>query len=197
MCIRDRPYSTPKTETQTKTNPSKDTGKGVVRDVPKHLDGKRCFKCQGYGHFRGERPNKRALTIKEIEEIDQIIIEPYKKELEEEEEDTILAPEVGEFLVLKRALHTMEVLMEENQRKLIFHSWCAIQGKVCSLIIDGGSCTNVTSSYLIDKLKLPTIPHRQPYFLQWLKKENEVHVTKQALITYTIRTFKYNTHTFK
>jgi len=57
-----------------------------------------------------------------MEENDQIVIEPNKEEAEEEEEDTILAPKVREFLVLKRVLHTLEVLREDNQRKLIFHS---------------------------------------------------------------------------
>ena len=57
-----------------------------------------------------------------MEENDQIVIEPNKEEAEEEEEDTILAPKVREFLVLKRVLHTLEVPREDNQRKLIFHS---------------------------------------------------------------------------
>jgi len=143
-----------------------------------------------YDHFQAECLNRRALTITEIEEIDHIVLEPDEKDAEEEEEDIILAPKVGEFLVLKRVLQTTEALKEENQSKLIFHSRCAIQGKVYSLITDGGSRTNVASSHLIDKLKLPTIPHPRPYSLQWLKKGNEVHVTKQALITYTIGNFK-------
>jgi len=60
-----------------------------------------------------------------------------------EKEDTFLTPKVWDFLVLKRVLQTMESAREENKRELICHSLCAIQGKVCSLIIDGGSCTNV------------------------------------------------------
>jgi len=116
--------------------------------------------------FQAKCPNRRALTIKEIEEIDQTIIEPYEEEAEEEEEDTILAPEVREFLILKSVLHTMEIPREENRKELIFHSWCTIQGKVCSLIINGGSCSNVALSHLIDKLKLPTVHHPRPYSLR-------------------------------
>ena len=93
--------------------------------------------------FPSTMPNRKDLTIKQIEEINQIVIKPYDEEAEKEEEDTILAPKVGEFLVLKRVLHTIEIPMEENQRELIFHSRCAIQGKVCSLIIYGDSCTKV------------------------------------------------------
>ncbi|RDX64114.1 hypothetical protein CR513_57368, partial [Mucuna pruriens] len=32
---------------------------------------------------------------------------------------------------------------DEAQRENIFHTRCPVQGKVCSMIIDGGSCTNV------------------------------------------------------
>jgi len=109
-----------------------------------------------------------------------------EEEAEEEETATILAPDVGELLVLQRILHAKEGLKEENQREHIFHSRCTIQGKVCSLIIDGGSCTNVASTHLVSKLGLNTIPHPRPYALQWLKKGNEVQVTKQALISFSV-----------
>jgi len=165
--------------------PTKDKDKGIVREFPKQLDANRCFKCQGYGHFQDECLNRRALTIKMIEEVDQIVIKPSEEETEEEQEATILTPEVSEFLVLNRVLHTMESPKEESQRELIFHS-----RKVCSLIIDGGSCTNVASSHLVDKLKPPIIPQPHPYSLQWLKKGNEVHVTKLALIACNISNFK-------
>ena len=55
----------------------------------------------------------------------------------------VLAPYVGELLVLQRLLHAKESAKEEIQSEYIFHSWCAIQWKVCSLIINGESCTNV------------------------------------------------------
>jgi len=101
-----------------------------------------------------------------------------------------LAPDVGEILVLQRILHAKESLKVESQREHIFHSQCTIQGKVCSLIIDRGSCTNVASTQLVSKLSLPTIPRPQPYCLQWLKKGNEVRVTKQALTTYSVGNLK-------
>jgi len=51
----------------------------------------------------------------------------------------------------------MEGLREESQREHIIHSRCTVQGKVCNLIIDRGGCTNITSGYLINKLKVPTV----------------------------------------
>jgi len=98
----------------------------------------------------------------------------------------VLPSEVGELLLLKRILHAVEGSKEESQREHICHSWCTIQGKICSLIIDEGNSANVVSIHLVDKLELPTVPHPRPYSLQWLEKDNEGHMTRQVLITYTI-----------
>uniref|UniRef100_A0A2N9G391 Reverse transcriptase RNase H-like domain-containing protein n=1 Tax=Fagus sylvatica TaxID=28930 RepID=A0A2N9G391_FAGSY len=38
----------------------------------------------------------------------------------------------------------------------------------CSVIIDGGSCTNVASTIMVEKLGLPMAKHPRPYKLQWL-----------------------------
>ncbi|KAH0661533.1 hypothetical protein KY284_026464 [Solanum tuberosum] len=47
-------------------------------------------------------------------------------------------------------------------------------GKTYSLIIDGGSCANVVSSYLLDKLGIAYMKHPTPYRLQWLNDCGEV-----------------------
>jgi len=60
----------------------------------------------------------------------------------EEQEEVVEEADEGELLVLRRALSTKRGELEE-QRENIFHTRCTIQGKVCSLIIDGGSCANV------------------------------------------------------
>ena len=65
-----KPCSTPKPETQTKGDFPRNKEKGVVREFPKQLDEKKCFKCQGYDHFQAECPKRRALPIEEIEEIE-------------------------------------------------------------------------------------------------------------------------------
>ena len=51
----------------------------------------------------------------------------------------------------------------ESQRENIFHSRCLINNKICSLIIDSGSCVNVASTRVVDKLGLKTIPHAKPW----------------------------------
>ncbi|XP_016690820.1 uncharacterized protein [Gossypium hirsutum] len=68
---------------------------------------------------------------------------------------------------------------DEQQRENIFHTCCQVQGKLCSVIIDGGSCTNVASTLLVEKLSKPTTKHPSPYKLQWLNDGGELKVTKQ------------------
>ncbi|GKV07002.1 hypothetical protein SLEP1_g18814 [Rubroshorea leprosula] len=41
------------------------------------------------------------------------------------------------------------------------------------MIIDGGSCTNVASTTMVEKLGLPTLRHPSPYKLQWLNDSSE------------------------
>ena len=54
------------------------------------------------------------------------------------------------------------------------------------MIIDSGSCTNVFSSLLVEKLHLPTLKHPDPYTLQWLNECGEVKVNKQVKIAFSI-----------
>jgi hypothetical protein len=49
-----------------------------------------------------------------------------------------------------------------------------------------GSCTNVASTILIEKLNLPTLKHSKPYKLQWLNDCGEVRVDRQVLVTFSI-----------
>ncbi|KAL4351939.1 hypothetical protein GQ457_06G015610 [Hibiscus cannabinus] len=95
----------------------------------------------------------------------------------------------GEALVVKRSLST-QVMESEQQRENIFHTRCHVNGKVCFVIIDGGSCTNVASNLMIEKLGLPTTKHPQPYKLQWINDGGEVKVTKQARIPFSIGKYK-------
>jgi len=58
--------------------------------------------------------------------------------------------------------------------------------KICSLIIDDGSCTDVASQRLIEKLALKTSPHPRPYKLQWLSENGELVVDRQVLICFSM-----------
>ena len=75
---------------------------------------------------------------------------------------------------------------DEMQRDNIFHTRCHVQNKVCSVIIDGGSCTNVASTTMVEKLGMPTSKHPRSYKLQWLNDNGEVRVNKQVLVSFSI-----------
>lgn len=71
---------------------------------------------------------------------------------------------------------------ETEQRENLFHTRCLIKDKVCSLIIDGGSCTNAASETLVAKLGLTVQKHPRPYLLQWLNDTGELKVTRQVKV---------------
>jgi hypothetical protein len=76
----------------------------------------------------------------------------------------------GESLVIRRFFN-VQVNEEDirQYRENIFHIRCHIKNKVCSMIMDNGSCTNVASTNLVRKLNLTTIKHVILYKLEWLK----------------------------
>ena len=112
-----------------------------------------------------------------------------KEESSKEDGDGEYAEE-GELLVTRRTL-SGQMLEEDNcQRENLFHTRCQVHRKVCSMIIDGGSCCNVASTELVQKLSLPTFKHHRPYKLQWLNECGELKVTKQVKVFFSIGRYK-------
>ncbi|GKV11001.1 hypothetical protein SLEP1_g22290 [Rubroshorea leprosula] len=161
-----------------------DNTQGRNRDI-------KCFRCLGRGHIASQCPNKYTMILKEDGEI----------ETEGESDDDSMPPLEdaddgmeyavdGELLVTKRALNVQAKEDDEVQRDNIFHMRCHIKNKVCSVIIDGGSCTNVASTVLVEKLNLPMMKHPRPYKLQWLNDCGEIKVNKQVLVSFSIGQYK-------
>ncbi|XP_060182309.1 uncharacterized protein LOC132611973 [Lycium barbarum] len=154
------------------------------------------FKDGGYGHMAKECPTRRTMLILDDSTVQEQESEPEdgnEKELDhdlekpEGEEDDL--PEM--FLVVRRNLSTISLENEEDvQRENLFHARCRVKGKVFSLIVDGGSCANVSSQTLVEQLKLPTLKHSRPYQLQWLNECGEVRVTKQVLVKFKIGAYQ-------
>jgi hypothetical protein len=105
--------------------------------------------------------------------------------LEDASEEEYLAPDAL-TLVARRVLSLQRKNEDEDQRENIFHTRCYVRDKVCSVIIDGGSCTNVASTTMVNKLGLPMTLHLKLYKLQWLNDSGEVRVTKQVLVAFRI-----------
>ena len=54
--------------------------------------------------------------------------------------------------MVQRSLKVTYVKDEWLQNN-IFHTRCTSHGKVCKVIIDGGSCENVVAATMVEKLK--------------------------------------------
>ena len=128
----------------------------------------KCFKCHGRGHIASQCPNKRVMVINAQGEI-----ESEDKQEDEEADDMPPLEDAydgqcaveGESLVARQVLSAQVKEEENNQRENLFHTRCFVNNKLCSVIIDGGSYTNVASTKLLEKLALPTTKHMQPYKL--------------------------------
>lgn len=99
----------------------------------------------------------------------------------EEEEASDAEQNLEERVMTIRALHMHLTDDNEAQRTNIFHTKCQVHDKVCVHLIDGGSCTNVVSTHLIEQLELPMIAHPTPHPLQWMTDGNEVRVNDKYL----------------
>ena len=52
---------------------------------------------------------------------------------------------------------------EDWQSTSIFRTFVVCQGRLCTSIIDGGSCSNLALEELVEKLNLKTEDHPNPY----------------------------------
>jgi hypothetical protein len=187
----------PTTSTQTKpwsqdqtSKPSTQGSPNAYKSAPRNsnVSGFKCFKCGEVGHKANEcnKPllsRGRALMLEDVVEIEDVV-ESDDEELvggDNEEEE-------GVVLVMKKTLLTPRKEEEDDWlRDNIFHSTCSILGKVCQLVIDGGSCENVVSQEAVNKLGLKTEEHPHPYKLSWLKKGGEIKVTRRCMVPFSIR----------
>uniref|UniRef100_A0A2N9HXI8 CCHC-type domain-containing protein n=1 Tax=Fagus sylvatica TaxID=28930 RepID=A0A2N9HXI8_FAGSY len=145
-----------------------------------------CFKCQGFGHIASDCPNRKMVSLVEedMEMEDEDDFSPETNENVAMEEEITYADR-GEALVVQRSLKVTYV-EDEWLRNNIFHTRCTSHGKVFNVIIDGGSCEIFFAPTMVEKLKLKTEDHPEPYKLQWLRKGNEVKVNKRCLVEFSI-----------
>ncbi|KAF8051455.1 hypothetical protein N665_1722s0002 [Sinapis alba] len=161
----DKSFTKPKEEPTSMETRRDDKGKGPATTTRSR--NVKCFKCQGFGHYANECTNKKVMIVLANGDV----VSEDEKTDQESDEEGVEYPVQGEMLVTRRILNAQPKAKEDDQRENLFHTRCLIQNKVCSLIIDGGSCTNVASEELVEKLGLEVYKHPKPYHLQWLNEE--------------------------
>ncbi|XP_019432645.1 PREDICTED: uncharacterized protein LOC109339632, partial [Lupinus angustifolius] len=144
----------------------------------------KCFKCLGLGHIASQCPTRRTMIIRNGE-VESQSENSSDEEEDDHEEESVTIPE-GDLFMVRRLLGSQIKEEDASQRENIFHTRCIVDGKLCSLIIDSGSCANVVSARLMSKLNLVTKSHPTPYRLQWLSEVGEMIVNKQAEICFSI-----------
>jgi hypothetical protein len=150
------------------------------------------IKCQGLGHYASEYANRRVMILRDDGEIVSTSEESDCDDMPPLEDASDLEYAVGDkVLMIRRSLSVQTKEDDvEQQMENIFHTRCLINDKVCSMIIDSGSCTNVASVTLVRKLGLNTIKHERPYQLQWLNKCGVVRVNRQVTISFPVGKYK-------
>ncbi|RDX64343.1 hypothetical protein CR513_57112, partial [Mucuna pruriens] len=133
----------------------------VVGSHSKVLNSKKKSK----GHIVSQCPNKRTMIMKDSGEVEtnEESDNDLMSFLEDDNEELL---HDGDLLIVQRVLNMQEKGENEAQGENIFCTRYLVQGKVCSMIIDGGSCTNVAITILVEKLNLQTAKHHMPYKLQ-------------------------------
>ncbi|XP_026400290.1 uncharacterized protein LOC113296178 [Papaver somniferum] len=165
------------------SNPSK---------TPISYFGGKCNKCGETGHKgtdcrKVERVNKVLFNEDNREEDDWVPEYDEDPEDDSDPSDEVVTGDTGVNFVARRSFLTPRTDEDGNWlRNNIFQTTCTIEGKVCRLVIDPGSCENIIDEEVVKRFRQETKAHPHPYKLSWLKKGNEVKVNKRFLVSFSI-----------
>ena len=145
---------------------------GKTKDVQSH-------RGWGYGHFAVECRNKHVMVVHEDGEYDSAsdydgetlaLISAQQEDNEDTEQgiEVMGAEDADNYrsMVAHRVL-SVQLSQEQNQRHNLFHTRGVLKDRAIRIIIDGGSCNNLASIDMVEKLSLPTRQHPHPYHIQW------------------------------
>ncbi|GJY08584.1 hypothetical protein Tco_0375638 [Tanacetum coccineum] len=149
--------------------------------------GLRCFNFGEFGQRQSDCRNPKfancgLFTV--AQKSDSAPISDYVPVYDEYPEDLTeeyVSSDIGPLLMLHREFLTHRAPENDWLRHNLFHLTCTISGKVCTFIIDVGSCENVISEVAVSKLNLPTEEHPKPYRLSWLSQIKDVVVSKRVV----------------
>ncbi|CAA7062471.1 unnamed protein product [Microthlaspi erraticum] len=149
----------------------------------------RCYSCGENGHRQTACPkmNRRTMLAHDTEFSSEPLFDDYGSD--HDNDGDIIEGDTGppsNILVLRRSCLAPRAGTESWLRTTLFRTTCTIKGKICKLIVDSGSCTDVLAEDAAKKLGIKTTPHPAPYPLAWLDSSSELRVSKQAVVPFSI-----------
>jgi hypothetical protein len=132
--------------------------------------------------------NGEYSSASDSEETSHAMIATNHAENEEVHVDPIDADRY-ESLVVQRVLSTQVAQAENNQRHTLFHTKGVVHERSIHIIIDSGSCNNLASTALVEKLSLPTHAHPHSYHIQWLNDGGKIKVTRSVCVPFSLGSY--------
>ncbi|KAK1664082.1 hypothetical protein QYE76_052241 [Lolium multiflorum] len=100
-----------------------------------------------------------------------------EREMEAMEADTV---DQYKSLVAQRVLRVQLSKSKHDQRHGLFQTRRVVKERAIRIIIDGGSCNNLASVDMVEKLSLPTRQRTHPYYIQWVESSRKLKMTEGA-----------------
>lgn len=148
----------------------------------------RCYSCGEPGHRISACPHstRRGLIVDGQHEEQEV----YDSQEEEDESgsDAIhhTTGDTCRMLVLRRSCIAHTRNDDQWLRTNIFRSTCTINDRICTFVIDSGSCRNVISEEAVTKLGLVRESHPSPYTLGWFNDSATVCISHRTLVSFSI-----------
>jgi hypothetical protein len=115
----------------------------------------------------------------------------FDEEIQPEESE--IQPEGDHNCFISLRVLSVSAKREEiGQRLNLFHTRGMIKDKLCCIIVDNGSCNNIASQELVDRLELKSRCHTSPYKMQWLNDCGAFNVSHVVNVPFSVG--KYNGH---
>ncbi|KAK1617425.1 hypothetical protein QYE76_022942 [Lolium multiflorum] len=177
---RAPPAATPPPSAGPPRSSSSMASTGKTRDI-------QCRKCLGFGHIEKECRTKRVMLVREDGEYDSasdfdedtlalIAARDGANSDSEREMEVMEADTADQYrsLVAQRVLSVQLSKAEHDQRHNLFQTRGVVKERAIRIIIDGGSCNNLASVDMVEKLSLPTRQRTHPYYIQWFESSRKL-----------------------
>jgi hypothetical protein len=154
--------------------------------------GIQCFKCGGRGHVIRECPNNHTIIVNDwgeyesASEEEKEVDDKAKFQDAEEKAHTYCEFEIGDALVVTQILSVQVKEAENGQRHNLFQTRAKVEDEVCKVNIDGGSCHNLASKEMVEKLGLKLLRHPHPYHVQRLNDSGDTKIGYRVKVPFKI-----------